>query len=104
LGTVTAVWTSIAVVAAANFAIKAAGPVLLGGRQLPPLVVEVIALLAAAILTALVVVGTFSDDGQLSVDAQTAGVGVAGAAFLARLPMLAAIALGAATAAVLRAI
>lgn len=100
----TAVWTSIAVVAVANFAIKAAGPVLLSGRELPQVVVDVIALLAAAILTALVVVGTFSDDGQLSVDAQTAGVGVAGAAFLARLPMLAAVALGAVTAALLRAI
>jgi branched-subunit amino acid transport protein len=101
---VTAVWTSIAVVAVANFAIKAAGPVLLGGRQLPRLVVDVIALLASAILAALVVVGTFSEDGSLSVDAQTAGVAVAGAAFLARLPMLVAITLGAVTAAVLRAI
>jgi branched-subunit amino acid transport protein len=101
---VTAVWTSIAVVAVANFAIKAAGPVLLGGRQLPRLVVDVIALLASAILAALVVGGTFSEDGSLSVDAQTAGVAVAGAAFLARLPMLVAIALGAVTAAVLRAI
>jgi uncharacterized membrane protein len=101
---VTAVWTSIAVVAVANFAIKAAGPVLLGGRKLPPLVVEVIALLAAAILTALVVVGTFSEDGRLSVDAQTVGVGVAGVAFLARLPMLAAIGLGAVTAALIRAV
>lgn len=100
----TAVWTSIAVVAVANFAIKAAGPVLLGGRQLPQLVVDVIALLASAILAALVVVGTFSENGRLSVDAQTAGVAVAGAAFLARLPMLAAIALGALTAALLRAI
>jgi branched-subunit amino acid transport protein len=102
--TVTAVWTSIAVVAVANFAIKAAGPVLLGGRQLPQLVVDVIALLASAILAALVVVGTFSEDGSLSVDEQTAGVAVAGAAFLARLPMLVAIALGAVTAAALRAI
>jgi branched-subunit amino acid transport protein len=101
---VTALWTSIAVVAVANFAIKAAGPVLLGGRQLPRPVVDVIALLASAILAALVVVGTFSEDGSLSVDAQTAGVAVAGAAFLARLPMLVAIALGAVTAAALRAI
>ena len=39
----TAVWTSILVVAVANFAIKAAGPVLLGGRELPRPVVAVIA-------------------------------------------------------------
>jgi uncharacterized membrane protein len=99
----TAVWISIAVVAAANFAIKAAGPVLLGGRELPPPFVAVIALLGPALLTALVVVGTFSEGSDLRIDAQAAGVAVSGAAFLTRVPMLAAIALGALTAALLRA-
>jgi uncharacterized membrane protein len=98
----TEVWISIAVVAVASFAMKAAGPVLLGGRELPQPVVAVIALLAPAILAALVVVGTLSDDGRLSVDAQTAGVAVSGVAFVLRVPMLAAIALGALTAALLR--
>jgi branched-subunit amino acid transport protein len=100
----TAVWTSIAVVAAANFVIKAAGPVLLGGRELPRPVVAVIALLGPALLTALVVVGTFSEDSSLRVDAQAAGVGVSGVLFLARVPMLVAIAVGAMTAAALRAL
>ena len=50
----TAVWTSIVVVAVASFAIKAAGPVFLGGRELPGPVRDVIALLAPAILAALV--------------------------------------------------
>jgi branched-subunit amino acid transport protein len=101
---VSAVWTSIAVVAVANFALKAAGPVVLGGRELPDVLVRVIALLASAILAALVVVGTFSDEGELSVDAQTAGVAVAGVAFLFRLPLLVGVGLGAATAALLRAL
>ena len=100
----TTVWISIAVVAAVNFAIKASGPVLLGGRELPAVAVNVIALLASAILAALVVVGTFSEDGTLSIDEQTAGVAVAGAAFLVRAPMLVAIGLGAVTAALLRAL
>jgi branched-subunit amino acid transport protein len=99
---VTAVWTSILVVAVANFVIKAAGPVLLGGRELPRPFVAVIALLGPALLTALVVVGTFSDGSSLRIDAQAAGVAVAGAAFLVRAPMLAAIALGALAAALLR--
>lgn len=99
----TAVWTSIAVLAVVNFAIKAAGPVLLGGRELPGAVLDVIALLASAILAALVVVGTFSEDGRLSADAQTVGVAVSGAAFALRVPLLAAIALGAVTTALLRA-
>jgi branched-subunit amino acid transport protein len=101
---VTAVWTSIAVVAGVNFAIKASGPVFLGGRELPDVLVRVIALLASAILAALVVVGTFSDEGELSVDAQTAGVAVAGVAFLARLPLLVSVGLGVVTAALLRAL
>lgn len=100
----TAVWTSIVVLAVANFVMKAAGPVFLGGRELPRPVLDVIALLAPAILAALVLVGTFSEDGRLKVDAQAVGVAVSGAAFAARAPMLAAIALGAVTAALLRAL
>jgi branched-subunit amino acid transport protein len=101
---VTAVWTSIVVLAVVNFVIKAAGPVLLGGRELPRPVLDVIALLAPAILAALVVVGTFSEDSSLRLDAQAAGVAVAGVAFLLRVPMLAAIGVGALTAALLRAL
>jgi uncharacterized membrane protein len=99
---VTAVWISIAVLAVANFAMKAAGPVLIGGRELPEPVIKVIALLAPAILAALVFVGALSDGRSLAFDAQAAGVAVSGAAFALRLPMLAAIALGALTAALLR--
>jgi uncharacterized membrane protein len=100
----TAVWVSIAIVAVANFAIKASGPVLLGGRELPEQLLRIIALLAPAILTALVVVGTLSENEELKVDAQTIGVAVAGAAMAVRMPMLAAIVLGTATAAALRAL
>ena len=99
----TAVWTSIAVLAVANFVIKAVGPVLLGGRELPRPLVAVIALLGPAILAALVVVGTFSEDSSLKIDAQAAGVAVAGGAFLLRVPMLPALAVGAAASALLRA-
>jgi branched chain amino acid efflux pump len=98
----TAVWVSIGVVAVINFAIKASGPVLLGGRELPDELLRIIALLAPAILTALVVVGTFSDDNGLKTDEQTVGVAVAGAGMAARMPMLPATALGTVTAAVLR--
>jgi uncharacterized membrane protein len=99
---VTAVWVSIGVVAVVNFAIKASGPVLLAGRELPARMVEVIALLASAILAALVVVGTLSEDGRLKLDEQSAGVAVAGVALLLRVPMLLAIAAGTLTAALLR--
>lgn len=98
----TSVWVSIAVVSVASFLMKAAGPVLIGSRDLPRPLLAVIALLAPAILASLVVVGTLSEEGRLSVDAQTVGVAVAGAAFVLRLPMLVAITLGALTAALLR--
>ena len=98
----TAVWVSIGVVAVVNFAIKASGPVLLAGRELPARMLQVIALLAAAILAALVVVGTLSVDGRLKFDEQSAGVAVAGVALLLRVPMLLAILGGTLTAALLR--
>ena len=100
----TAVWVSIGVVAVVNFAIKSSGPVLLAGRELPGRMLQVIALLASAILAALVVVGTLSEDGRLKVDEQSAGVAVAGVALVFRLPMLVAIFGGALTAALLRAL
>lgn len=50
-----ALWVAIVAVALASAAIKAAGPVLVGGRELPPRANAVIALLAPALLAALVV-------------------------------------------------
>ena len=96
----TAVWL-IGIVAAINFAIKASGPVLLAGRELPDGLLRIIALLAPAILTARP--RRLDQRGRrLKVDAQTAGVAVAGVAMGLRVSMLAAIALGVTTAAALR--
>jgi uncharacterized membrane protein len=47
-------WSAVAVVGVATIAIKAAGPVLLAGRELPPRLLGVIELLAPALLAALV--------------------------------------------------
>jgi branched-subunit amino acid transport protein len=47
-------WTAIAAVAAASFALKAAGPVLLGRRTLPARANRAISLLAPVLLTALI--------------------------------------------------
>ena len=48
------VWTVVAVSGAATFALKAVGPVLLGGRELPAPVIGVASLLTPALLAALV--------------------------------------------------
>ena len=99
----TMLWITIVAVALASAAIKAAGPVLVGGRELPPRAVAVIALLAPALLAALVVTETFGEDGHLVLDERAVGVAVAAAALALRAPMLLAIALAAATTALVRA-
>lgn len=48
-------WTAIISVAAASFALKAAGPALLGQRELPEPAKRAVSLLAPVLLTALVV-------------------------------------------------
>ena len=88
-------WVAIVAVTLANAAIKAAGPILIGGRELPPRVNAVIALLAPALLAALVVTETFGDDGHLVLDERVLGVGVAAAALALRAPVLLAVALAA---------
>ena len=96
----TAGWLTVLVVATATIAIKAAGPVVLGGRQLPEPVLRVVALLPAALLAALVAALTFQSDGGLVLDARVIGVGVGLVAILLRVPVLGVVLLaGAATAA-----
>jgi branched-subunit amino acid transport protein len=64
----------IAGMALATFAIKAAGPIALGGRELPDRFSGVIALLAPALLAALVVTQSLADGKHLTVGDDTAGV------------------------------
>jgi hypothetical protein len=100
----TEVWVTIAGLVVATVGIKAAGPVLLGGRQLPPSAADPIALLAPALLTALILTGTFVREQELSVDARLAGLTLAGAAVALRAPLLVAVLIAAAGTAVVRAI
>ena len=99
------VWVTVVVLALATAAIRAAGPVLVGGRDLHPRLFGVIALLAPALLAALVVTETFGGpDGSLEVDERAAGVAAAGAAIAFRAPILLVIAIAAAVTALLRAV
>ena len=54
--------------------LKAAGPIALGGREIPLWVTSVIVLLAPALLAALVFTQAFADGSELAVGAETAGV------------------------------
>ena len=86
-----ALWVSIVAVTLASAAIKAAGPILAGGRELPPSANAVLALLTPALLAALVVTGTFGEGGHLEVDEKALGVGVAAVALALRAPVLLAV-------------
>jgi branched chain amino acid efflux pump len=99
----TTLWISIAAVALASATIKAAGPVLVGGRELPQRALSVIALLAPALLAALVVTETFGGDRHLVLDERAVGVGVAAVALALRAPVLLAVALAAVSTALVRA-
>ena len=68
-------WALVATLMLATLALKAAGPIVTGGRTLPPRAVAVVVLLPAALLAALVVTDTLTDGhGHLAVSAGTAGV------------------------------
>ena len=101
----TDVWVTIGVLCACTVAIKAAGPLAVGGGELPPRVTAVTRLVAPALLAALVVYETFSaDGGGLTVDARLAGLAGAAAALGLKLPILAAVVFAAAATAAARAL
>jgi branched-subunit amino acid transport protein len=92
---VSSVWITIVAVTLASAAIKAAGPILVGGRGLPPRANGVLALLTPALLAALVVTGTFGEGGHLELDERALGVGAAAVALALRAPVLLAVVLAA---------
>lgn len=77
-------WVLIAVTALMTAAVKAVGPLALGGCELPGWFTRVVVLLAPALLCALVVTGTFADGRQLTVGANAVGVAAAGVVYLRR--------------------
>lgn len=98
------VWIAIGVLTAVCFAIKAVGPVALGGRDLPHWAERLIVLMPAALLAALVVVQTFADGKALALDARAAGLGAAMVALALRGSVLVVLLVAALTAAGLRAL
>ena len=95
-------WLVIGVVGAVTMAFKASGPVLLGGRTLPPRASAVVEVLAPAMLAALVVTQTVGGDRELVFDARLVGVAAGGVAVWLRAPLLAVMVVAAAAAALVR--
>jgi branched-subunit amino acid transport protein len=85
---VTATWAVVVSVSVITIAIKALGPMLLGGKPLPPRLNSVVGLLAPALLAALVAVNTLGGDRELVIDARLPGVLAAAVAIRLKAPVL----------------
>jgi branched-subunit amino acid transport protein len=88
--TATFLWTIFGCTAV-TATIKGIGPVALGGREIPPRLNGVIALMAPALLAALVVTSTFAVGDHWHLGANTAGVGVGGLILWRRGPIVVAV-------------
>ncbi|HEX5909943.1 MAG TPA: AzlD domain-containing protein [Thermoleophilaceae bacterium] len=86
------------------FVIKSVGPVVFGGRPLPERLRAVVFLVAAPLLAALVVTQAMAEGDELKLDAETAGVALAGVAGWFRVPSTICLLLAAAVTGGLRAL
>lgn len=85
-----------------TYGLKAAAPLLLGGRPLPVRVSRVAQLLPAALLAALVVVSTIAEDAAITIDARLVGLGAAAVALWRRAPFVVVVLVAAAATALAR--
>lgn len=97
-------WAAVALCAAATFALKGAGPAAAAGRDLPPALLRVLALLGPALLAALIVTQAVADGQSVRVAADTAGVAVAAILLWRRAHLIVAVVAAAVTTAALRAL
>jgi branched-subunit amino acid transport protein AzlD len=72
------IWLVVIGLAVTTALVKAAGPVVFGGREPHPAFLRVVAMMAPALLAALVVTSLFTDGRRLHAGADTIGVAVAG--------------------------
>lgn len=95
-------WTAIVALAAGTYLLKGVGPLLAGGRTMPPRLDRVVRLLPPALLAGLVAVQTFGDGRALVLDGRAVGVAVAAVAVLLRAPFIVVIVVAMAAAAAYR--
>lgn len=96
------VWIVVLLVGAATVAIKATGPVLLGGRALPARLAGLVEMVAPAILAALVVTSTLGGDEEIVLDERLVGVGAGALAIALRAPLIAVLVVAALATALVR--
>ena len=81
-------WLVVAIVGLGTIVCKAVGPILLGGRILPPQLPGIVAMLAPALLAALVVTQAVGADRKLVFDERLLGIAAAIVAIRLRAPLL----------------
>ncbi len=96
-------WLLVLSLAGAAYLFKVTGLVIVGGRSLPAVVERCLALVPAALISALIVKDTVSVGDELVLDARLPGVLAAVVAARLRAPLIAVIVLGAAVTALARA-
>lgn len=97
-------WTELLALCAVSYGLKAAGPLLAGGRQLGPRVRMTLDLVPVPLLAALILVQTVSNGHRLVIDARAPALGVAALLAWRRAPFLVVVLAAAATAALIRAL
>lgn len=95
-------WTLIVLLAVGAYAFKFTGLVIIGSRTLPPVFERCLALIPAAVISALIVKDTLTSGQDLVVDARAAGIAVAILAAWRRAPLIVVIVVGAAVTALVR--
>lgn len=95
-------WTLVLLLALGAYAFKFTGLVVIGSRTLPPVVERCLALIPAAVISALIVKDTLTQGQDIVIDARAAGIAVAIIAAWRRAPLIAVIVLGAAVTAAVR--
>jgi branched chain amino acid efflux pump len=97
-------WPVLLSLCAVSYALKAAGPLLAGGRELGPQARTMLDLVAVPLLAALIAVQTLGDGHRLVADPRVPALGVAAVLVWRRAPFLVVVLAAAATAALLRAL
>ena len=96
-------WSVLLGLGAVSYSLKAAGPVLVGGRQLGPSLRRTLDLVSVPLLAALIFVQTLGEGHRLVLDARVPALAVAALLVWRRAPFLVVVLAAAATAALLRA-
>jgi hypothetical protein len=95
-------WTVLLLLCAISYALKAVGPVLVGGREPGARLRRTLELVALPLLAALILVQTVGSGHRIVLDARAPAVGVAAVLAWRRAPFLVVVLAAAATAALVR--